>query len=103
MEIARVLKKINAVKIRKIPPEEPFQFSSGLLSPVYIDCRLLNYHVEERKKATQLMAEMVKKIGGFDVVAGGESAGIPIGRVVADILNLPFIYVRKKPKGIQYS
>jgi len=99
MEIAEILHRIGAVKIRKCPPEEPFRFSSGLLSPVYIDCRLTNYHPDERKRATQLMAEMVKTIGTFDVIAGGESAGIPIGRVIADILDLPFIYVRKKPKG----
>jgi len=99
MEIAKTLHKIKAVKIRKVPPEEPFRFSSGLLSPIYIDCRLLNYYPEERKRATQLMTELAKSIGNFDVIAGGESAGIPIGRVVADILDLPFIYVRKKPKG----
>jgi orotate phosphoribosyltransferase len=35
----------------------------------------------------------------IDSVAGGETAGIPFAAWVADRLNVPMQYVRKKPKG----
>jgi orotate phosphoribosyltransferase len=35
----------------------------------------------------------------FDNIAGGETAGIPFGALVAERMALPMTYVRKKPKG----
>ncbi|MGI9435660.1 MAG: orotate phosphoribosyltransferase [Geminicoccaceae bacterium] len=96
---ARMLLEINAVHFRA---DEPYTFTSGLASPVYIDCRkLISY---PRIRAT-LMDFAVTKLfhdAGFeqyDGVAGGETAGIPFAAWISERLALPMYYVRKKPKG----
>jgi orotate phosphoribosyltransferase len=77
-------------------------FVSGRISPVYIDCRRLLSFPEEREA---IIVEMARKadaaIGrdAIDVVAGGETAGIPYAALVAQKLGKPMIYIRKQPKG----
>src|SRR5690348_7215685 len=83
-------------------PEKPFTFTSGRLSPVYIDCRRLISFPRARRKLMTMAAEMIERQIGFeslDAVAGGETAGIPFAAWIADLLSLPMLYVRKKPKG----
>lgn len=98
-ETAAILLRIGAVGVR---PAEPFRFTSGWASPVYIDCRRLISFVAERRhvigRATALLADRVGG-GAFDAVAGGETAGIAYAAWVADALDLPMLYVRKQPKG----
>jgi orotate phosphoribosyltransferase len=79
--------------------EKPFKLTSGWASPVYVDCRKLISFVPERREIIRLMAEEVRG-PRVDVVAGGETAGIPYGAWLADALSLPFVYVRKKPKEV---
>ncbi|MGH1375590.1 MAG: orotate phosphoribosyltransferase [Alphaproteobacteria bacterium] len=82
--------------------KEPFTLKSGRKSPVYIDCRRLISFTQER---TQLMNHaarlLASDIGGehIDLMAGGETAGIPYGAYISDRMNKPMIYVRKEPKG----
>lgn len=98
-ETAVMLLRIGAVGLR---PAEPYRFTSGWASPVYIDCRRLISFVEERRhviaRATALLDRVVGS-GAFDAVAGGETAGIAYAAWVADALGLPMLYVRKKAKG----
>lgn len=77
--------------------EKPFKLTSGWASPVYVDCRKIISFLKERREIIALMAEGVRGIP-FDVVAGGETAGIPYGAWVSEVLGLPMVYVRKKPK-----
>ncbi len=96
---ARALLDIRAVNFR---PAEPYVFTSGRVSPVYIDCRKIISFPPERGRIIADMAALVRReIGAdkIDAVAGGETAGIPYGAWVADRLNLPMLYVRKQPKG----
>ncbi len=79
--------------------EKPFKLTSGWASPVYVDCRKVISFVPERREIVSLMARSVRG-EAFDVVAGGETAGIPYGAWVAEALSLPFAYVRKKPKDV---
>jgi len=98
-EISKTLLKINAFSVNI---KEPFKFVSGILSPIYIDCRRLISFPEERKIIIDNAAEIVKKeigLKNLDLIAGGETAGIPLAAWLADKLNMPMIYVRKKPKG----
>ena len=98
-EISKTLLKINAFSVNI---KEPFKFVSGILSPIYIDCRRLISFPEERKIIINHAADIVKKeigLKNLDVIAGGETAGIPLAAWLADKLNMPMIYVRKKPKG----
>ena len=96
---ARALLDIKAVNFR---PEEPYTFTSGWKSPVYIDCRKIIFFPRARAKICELAAEKIGRHVGyeaFDVIAGGETAGIPFAAWIADRLQLPMVYVRKKAKG----
>lgn len=97
--VAEHLIRIRAVHCNL---EEPFVFTSGRLSPVYVDIRRLIGFPAERREIMDLMARMVEREvgrGAFDVVAGGETAGIPYAAWLAERLDLPMIYVRKQPKA----
>ena len=82
--------------------DKPFIFTSGWASPVYIDCRKLISTPLQRREIIQLAAEEIDRHIGrerFDIVAGGETAGIPFAALIADYFYAPLIYVRKQPKG----
>ncbi len=82
--------------------DEPFTFTSGRRSPVYIDCRQLISFPRARAKLMDLAVEMIgRDIGleSIDVIAGGETAGIAFAAWIAERLALPMVYVRKNPKG----
>lgn len=79
---------------------EPFIFTSGRASPVYTDCRRLISFPEERGILMDFGASILREYAdGVDYVAGGETAGIPYAAFIAERLNKPMLYVRKKPKG----
>ena len=95
----KMLLEIGAVQFR---PEQPFRFTSGLASPVYVDCRKLMSYPRIRRTVTELAAATIfDEIGveGLDSIAGGETAGIPFAAWIAERLALPMLYVRKTPKG----
>lgn len=99
IETAKILLDTKAVNFR---PEEPYIFTSGWASPVYIDCRKLVAFTEERRHIIKAMTEMMNKEVGndtIDVVAGGETAGIPYSAWLAESMSKPMWYIRKKPKG----
>ena len=96
---AKMLFEIEAVHFRA---DQPFKFTSGTASPVYIDCRKLISYPRIRSTLMDFgAAKLAQDIGfeQFDAVAGGETAGIPFAAFIAERLNLPMQYVRKKPKG----
>jgi len=96
---AKMLLEIEAVRFRS---DEPFRFTSGWASPVYIDCRKLISYPRIRQTIMDFAASVILRDIGFesiDAVAGGETAGIPFAAWLADRLMLPMQYVRKKPKG----
>ena len=97
--VARILLDIKAVNFR---PEEPYMFTSGWASPVYIDCRKLISFTDERRTVIRLAMQTLERGGGLaavDAVAGGETAGIPYAAWIAEAASRPMLYVRKKPKG----
>ena len=98
-QIARWLLEIKAVNFR---PEKPYKFTSGWLSPVYIDCRWIISFLEARRAiidASILLLNDKGVLSRLDMVAGGETAGIPYAAWISERLSLPMLYVRKKPKG----
>jgi orotate phosphoribosyltransferase len=81
---------------------EPFQYTSGHIGPVYVDCRRPLSFPQERTKLMDLAVQSLKEAETdkpFDLIAGAETAGIPYGALLSERLGKPFIYVRKKPKG----
>ena len=96
---ARMLFEIEAVHFMT---DKPFIFTSGKASPVYIDCRKIISFPRVRSTLMDFgAAKLAQDIGfeQFDAVAGGETAGIPFAAFIAERLNLPMQYVRKKSKG----
>lgn len=96
---AKMLLEIDAVHFRT---DKPYMFTSGIASPVYIDCRKIISYPRIRNTLMDFAACVVMEDIGFeqiDSVIGGETAGIPFGAWLAEKLNLPMHYVRKKPKG----
>ncbi|MDG3575324.1 orotate phosphoribosyltransferase [Rhizobium sp. YJ-22] len=97
--VAKMLWEIKAVHFSA---DKPYKLSSGMMSPVYIDCRKLISYPRIRSAIMDFAAATVLRQAGFeqfDVVAGGETAGIPFAAFLAERLGLPMIYVRKQPKG----
>ena len=82
--------------------DKPFIFTSGWASPVYNDSRWLISFPDVRSTLMDFAVHAITRDIGrdkIDAVAGGETAGIPFAAWVADRLNLPMQYVRKKAKG----
>lgn len=97
--MAKMLWEIGAVHFSA---DKPYKLSSGMMSPVYIDCRKLISYPRIRSTIMDFAAATVMRDAGFekfDCVAGGETAGIPFAAFLAERLGLPMIYVRKAPKG----
>lgn len=99
METARLLLDIKAVNFR---PEEPYMLTAGWASPVYIDCRWVVSFLDARRRIIRMGAEMLSEntdMAAVDMLAGGETAGIPYSSWLSEELSKPMLYVRKKPKG----
>ncbi|AQQ53777.1 orotate phosphoribosyltransferase [Planococcus lenghuensis] len=95
-KIARALLEIGAVELR---PDDPFTWSSGLKSPIYCDNRLTMAYPAVRKEIAEGLAELIRTAyPEAEVIAGTATAGIPHAAWVSDLLNLPMVYVRSKPK-----
>jgi orotate phosphoribosyltransferase len=100
---AQLLLSAGAVHVSR---DRPYVLAAGWASPVYIDCRLLIGEPRFRHQAVRLAAEAVRsmiKADSFDAIAGAETAGIPFASWLADALNVPLRYVRKRPLGIGHN
>ncbi|EFU73882.1 orotate phosphoribosyltransferase [Enterococcus italicus] len=96
MSIAHELLAIKAVFLN---PEEPFTWASGMKSPIYCDNRLTMSYPAVRKKIAKGLAEKIKAtFPDAQVIAGTATAGIPHAAWVAELLDLPMVYIRSKPK-----
>ncbi|HIF60651.1 MAG TPA: orotate phosphoribosyltransferase [Rhodospirillales bacterium] len=96
---AKMLVEVEAVRFSS---DEPFKFTSGWASPVYIDCRKLISYPRVRQSLMDFAVSVIARNIGFesiDSVCGGETAGIPFAAWISDRLMLPMQYVRKKAKG----
>ncbi len=95
-QIAELLLQINAIKLS---PENPFTWAYGWKSPIYCDNRIILSYVKARHQVAQQMAEYIKQTyPTVELIAGVATGAIGIGILVAELLNLPFVYVRPEPK-----
>ena len=94
---AEVLLKVKAIKLS---PTEPFTWASGWKSPIYCDNRVTLSYPPVRVFLKEEISKIVEsKYGKPDVIAGVATGAIAIGILVAQELDVPFIYVRPEPKG----
>ncbi len=95
-EIARRLLEAQAVKLQ---PANPFTWSSGWKSPIYCDNRITLSYPDTRTFIKHALADAIREqFPEADILAGVATAGIAQGALVADVLNLPYCYVRPEPK-----
>ncbi len=93
---ASELLKIDAIKLQ---PSAPFTWASGWKSPIYCDNRIALSFPETRNFLKTQFASIVKrKYTDVQVIAGVATGAIGIGMLVADALDLPFIYIRPEAK-----
>ncbi len=93
---AESLLQINAIKLN---PKNPFIWASGWNSPIYCDNRITLSFPEIRKFLQQEFAKnILQKYPQVEVIAGVATGAIGIGLLVAEALDLPFVYVRPEPK-----
>ena len=93
---AEKLLKIKAIKLQ---PANPFTWASGWKSPFYCDNRkTLSYPELRNFVKIEITRIILERFGKADAIAGVATGAIPQGALVADALNLPFVYVRSTPK-----
>jgi orotate phosphoribosyltransferase len=98
-ETANMLIEVEAILFNA---DKSFIFTSGWASPVYTDMRKLISYPRLRRRLIDFAVTTIEREIGYerlDVIAGGETAGIPYAAWLADRLMLPMQYIRKKPKG----
>lgn len=95
-KVAKILLELKAVTLS---PKHPYKYASGIISPVYTDCRVLMAYPKQRRQIRDLYIEAIKNSRiPYDLIAGTATAGIPHAAWIADKLNLPMVYVRGKAK-----
>jgi orotate phosphoribosyltransferase len=91
--------KLLKVKAIKLQPSAPFTWASGWKSPFYCDNRkTLSYTDLRSFVKIELTRTILENFQDVDAIAGVATGAIAQGALVADALNLPFVYVRSKPK-----
>jgi orotate phosphoribosyltransferase len=95
-KLAKKLLKIRAIKLQ---PANPFLWASGWQSPIYCDNRKTLSHPAVRNFIKlELARKIIENYEKVEVIAGVATGAIAQGAMVADALNLPFIYIRSTPK-----
>ncbi|WP_429967185.1 orotate phosphoribosyltransferase [Enterococcus sp. AZ173] len=95
-QIAKDLLDIEAIFLR---PNEPFTWASGIKSPIYCDNRITMSYPNVRRAIAKGLAAVIKTTyPEAEVIAGTATAGIPHAAWVAELLDLPMVYIRSKAK-----
>ena len=95
-QTAELLLQINAIKLNS---KNPFTWASGWKSPIYCDNRIILSFPAIRNFIRDEFAKNIEdKFGKPDVIAGVATGAIGIGILVAEVMGLPFVYVRPEPK-----
>lgn len=96
-ELAERLLQINAIKLNV---RNPFTWASGLLAPIYCDNRRILSFPELRNWVADRFVDVIRKhYPDVELIAGVATGAIAIGVLVAERMDLPFVYVRSKPKS----
>ena len=100
MELAKnCAKQLLSIKAVRLNPSQPFTWASGLKSPIYCDNRKTLSYPAVRTAIRDGLVEMVKThYPDAEVIAGVATGAIAQGALVAECLDLPFVYVRSEEK-----
>lgn len=96
VKISEILLDANAVAVSLT---NPYQYASGILSPIYTNCRVLSSYPEQRALIISALLEKCAPIlGGVDAVAGAGTSSISLAGLLSQRLNMPMVYVRSSAK-----
>ena len=91
--------KLLEVKAVKLQPQQPFTWASGWKSPIYTDNRKTLAYPGLRSFVKEQLCRLIRdNFPQAEAIAGVATGAIAQGALVADVLGLPFCYVRPKPK-----
>lgn len=97
-EVARVLLKIGAVNLKT---HKPYKYATGIISPIFIDCRILNSYPEERKIVLRYFQDYIDQFIGrnnINLVIGSGHSGISLTAYLVEKMRVPMAYIRKSSK-----
>ena len=100
LEAAKIVVEAGAVYTRT--SGDPFFFSSGWASPVFIDIKRLISFANARQRLIELALQKIDEVykpGTFDLIAGCELAGVPFASMIADRRHLPLVVAMKRARG----
>ena len=96
-KVAKILLETSAIKLS---PDKPFKWSSGWNSPIYCDNRtVLSYASHRADIKRMLSAKVLEEFSGLDTIIGVATAGIAMGALIADEMELSYAYCRPEPKA----
>jgi orotate phosphoribosyltransferase len=97
IKVAQNLLQINAIKLN---PAKPFTWASGLKSPIYCDNRKTLSYPGVRNLIRDSFVDIIReKYPETEAIAGVATGAIAHGVLVAEVLNLPFVYIRSSAKS----
>lgn len=95
----RIANSLLEIKAVSLSPNQPYTWASGIKSPIYCDNRITMSYPSIRKDIAKCFVELIKKeFPEVEVIAGTATAGIPQACWVADLMDLPMVYIRPKAK-----
>lgn len=95
-EIAKILLKCEAIKLNL---KNKFVWSSGILSPIYCDNRVILSYPNAREALVEALAEKITEcFADVEAIVGVATAGIAKGALLAQNLSIPYAYCRTEPK-----
>ena len=98
-DLARLLVDLDVVKVAS---DQPFFYTSGWASPIYLDTQVLLSDVSARKQVMSSAREMLKDVIAqqqISAIVGAESSGVAYAAWMAQTFELPLLFLRKKPVG----
>lgn len=95
----KIAEQLLTIKAVSLNPTQPFTWASGIKSPIYCDNRItMSYPAIRRDIAKGLANKIKQHYPDVEVIAGTATAGIPHAAWVAELLDLPMVYIRSKAK-----
>jgi len=99
MDLANLLIDLDVIKVAD---DQPFFYTSGWASPIYLDTQALLSNVAARKQImarTRDLLSLTIEQQSISAIVGVESSGVAYAAWMAQTFELPLLFLRKKPVG----
>lgn len=102
LEQEKIAQALLSMDVIRVSEQHPFFYTSGWASPVYVDVRQLLSHVSLRTELIRIATSLVSRLmqtQHIDGIVGTEGSGVVFAAWLADRLQLPMLYLRRRPIG----